>query len=259
MASVLVTGSSDGIGRETAATLLRMGHRVVLHARNVGRAAEAAAAFAGTADVVVGDLASLAETKALAGAARQKGPYDVVIHNAGVGGGVRRRELTVDGLERIFQVNALAPYVLTALMDRPSRLVYLTSGLQEGGRFEPSDLQFERRPWDGMQAYSDSKLHDLMLAFAVARRWPTTLCNAVDPGWIKTRMGGAGAPDSLPLGAETQVWLATSDEPGALVTGRYFKRRQEMVANPVARDPVFQEAFLAICQSLSGVAFPPAT
>ena len=257
MASILVTGSSDGIGRETASALIRLGHRVVLHARNQARAAEAAGALPGAAAVVVGDLASLSETKELAGTARQQGPYDVVIHNAGVGG-APQREVTVDGLERIFQVNALAPYVLTALMDPPSRLVYLTSGLQDNGRFEPSDLQYEHRPWDGMQAYSDSKLHDVMLAFAVARLWPATLCNAVDPGWIKTRMGGPAAPDPLPLGAETQVWLATSDNPAAVVTGRYFKRRQQLLANAAARDQGLQEAFLAVCRSLSGVALPHA-
>jgi NAD(P)-dependent dehydrogenase (short-subunit alcohol dehydrogenase family) len=206
----------------------------------------------GAAAVVVGDLACLSETRALAEAATQQGPFDVVIHNAGVGGGVDRRQVTVDGLERIFQVNALAPYVLTALMARPARLVYLTSGLESQGVLDLADLQYERKRWDGMQAYSDSKLCDVVLAFAVARHWPGVICNAVDPGWIKTRMGGPGAPDPLPLGAETQVWLATSDEPAATATGRYLKRRAELRANPVAYDEALQERFLGVCAGLSG-------
>jgi NAD(P)-dependent dehydrogenase (short-subunit alcohol dehydrogenase family) len=259
MASVLVTGSSAGIGRETAATLLHMGHRVVVHARNEARASEVKRALPGAGAVLTGDLASLDETKALAAAARREGPYDVVVHNAGVGGGAPAREVTADGLERIFQVNALAPYVLTALMDRPRRVVYLTSGLQDQGTVDLADLQYEHRPWDGMQAYSDSKLCDVVLALAVARHWQGTLSNAVDPGWIRTSLGGPGATDPVDLGAETQVWLATSDEPAALVTGRYFKRRTELVANKAAYDEALQESFLEACRSLSGVGIPVAS
>ncbi len=214
MASIFITGSSAGIGRETAETLVHMGHRVVLHARDNERARDTEETVPGAASVVVGDLASLEQTLALGEAARDEGPFDVVVHNAGVGGGSSPRALTVDGLERIFQVNALAPYVLTAIMGRPARLIYLSSGLHERGTAALDDLQFARRRWDAEQAYSDSKLYDVMLALAVSRHWPGTLTNAVDPGWIRTRMGGVHAPDPLPLGAETQVWLATSDEPG---------------------------------------------
>jgi NAD(P)-dependent dehydrogenase (short-subunit alcohol dehydrogenase family) len=253
MTSVLVTGSADGIGRETARTLIRMGHRVVVHARSSERAADVRNAIPDAAAVVVGDLASLEETRALAAAARSHGPYDAVIHNAGVGGGVPRRELSADGLERIFQVNVLAPYVLTALMERPARLVYLTSGLEANGVVDLGDLQHERRLWDGMQAYSDSKLCDVLLAFAVARRWPEVRSNTVDPGWIRTRMGGPGATDPLPRGAETPVWLASSDDPAAAVSGRYFKRRRELRANPVAYDEALQEGLLERCAALTGV------
>ena len=256
MATILVTGSSDGIGRQTASTLAADGHRVVLHARNDERAEQARAAVPGAAAVVVGDLTSLAETRRLGEAATAAGPYDVVIHNAGVGGGQREPVRTGDGLERIFQVNVLAPYVLTALVPWPARLIYLTSGLESGGVPRLDDPQWEHRDWDGMQAYSDSKLYDVLLAFAVARRRPQVLSNAVDPGWIRTRMGGPGATDELPAGAETQLWLATSDEPAALVTARYFKRRRDLRANPAAYREDLQEQLLSVCAELSGVKLP---
>lgn len=252
MVTVLVTGSTDGIGRQTALDLIDSGNRVIIHARNDQRAEEARIAVPAAAAVVVGDLASLAETQALAEAATGLGTYDAIIHNAGVGG-ADERSVTEDGFERIFQVNVLAPYVLTCLMPAPARLVYLTSGLQSQGAVHLDDLQCERRPWNGMQAYSDSKLWDVVLAFALARRWPHTLSNAVDPGWIKTRMGGPGATDDLPAGAETQVWLATSDDPAATVTGRYLNRRRDLRANPAAYEVEVQERLLQTAEQLTGV------
>ena len=256
MATILVTGSSDGIGRQTAATLADAGHRVALHARNSRRADDAKSAVPNAAAVVAGDLSSIAQTRELAEEAAGMAPFDVVIHNAGVGGGQPAPALTEDGLERIFQVNVLAPYMLTALLPRPARLVYLTSGLESAGTARLDDLQRQSRPWDGMQAYSDSKLYDVMLAFAVARRWPGVLSNAVDPGWIRTRMGGPGATDDLPDGAETQIWLATSDDPAATVTGTYFKRRRALRANEQAYDTALQDGLLAACAELSGVSLP---
>jgi NAD(P)-dependent dehydrogenase (short-subunit alcohol dehydrogenase family) len=247
MAKVLVTGSTQGIGLEAARSLQRLGHEVVYHARSKERAAELGA----DAAVVVGDLASLEETKELA---RSAGRFDVVIHNAGVGGQDERLE-TGDGLELTFQVNVLAPYVMTALMPRPERLIYLTSGLESVGIADLADLQYRNKPWHGLQAYSDSKLHDVALAFAVGRRWPGVLSNAVDPGWIRTRLGGANAIDDLPEGAETPVWLATADG-DALVTGRYFKRRRSLRPNPAVNDRRYQDGLLRACADLSGVELP---
>lgn len=197
MASVWVTGSSAGIGQETALALVNAGHRVVLHARSHERAADAQKGVPGAAAVVIGDSASLDETQALAEAAQEQGPFDAVVHNAGIGSGNGGRALTVDGLDPIFQVNVLAPYVLTALMQRPGRLVYLSSGLHYQGVFDPDELERGRRLGDGTKAYRDSKLCDVLLALAVARLWPSTLSNAVDPGWIRTRMGGRGAPSPV--------------------------------------------------------------
>ena len=248
-----MTGSADGIGLETARTLAAAGHRVVAHARNGKRADHTRAAVPGAAEVVIGDVSSLFQIHAVAAQATALGPYDAVVHNVGVGSGEGRRVVTADGLEQIFTVNVLAPYLLTALMPLPDRLIYLTSGLEAMGRADLDDPHFARRPYSGGQAYSDSKLYDVMLAFEVARRWPHVRSNAVDPGWIKTRMGGPDAPDELPEGAETQVWLATSDEPAALVTGRYLKRRQDLPANPAAYDEALRDRLLAVCAELTGV------
>ena len=255
MSSIFITGSSDGIGRETARQLVRDGHRVLLHARNDARAGRALAAVPEAAGVATGDLSLIAGIREAAAAASALGPFDVVIHNAGVGGG-GPRQVTADGTERIFAVNVLAPYLLTALLPVPKRLVYLSSGLESVGRVNLGDLLWERRAWNGMQAYSDSKLYDVLLAFAVARRYPQSRSNAVDPGWIKTKLGGRGATDELPIGAQTQVWLATSDEPDALVTGRYFKWREELRANPAAYDTGQQDALLQACERLTSTRLP---
>lgn len=256
MARVLITGSADGLGLLAGRHLLADGHQVVLHARNDKRADDTRAAAPGAETVLVGDLASIEETRALAGEATAAGPFDAVIHNAGAGYGDRRRRSTVDGLALTFAVNVLAPYLLTALMPAPARLVYLSSGMHLGGDADLGDLQWERKRWNGSQAYADSKLHDAVLAFAVARRWPSVRSNAVDPGWVPTRMGGRGAPDDLEQGVLTQTWLATSDDPAAAVTGRYFYHRQQRDTHPAARDPEVQDGLLAACAALTGVDFP---
>ncbi|KGM14184.1 SDR family NAD(P)-dependent oxidoreductase [Cellulomonas bogoriensis] len=256
MSLVLVTGSSAGIGLETARQILERGHTVVAHARDEERAELAREALPGVHDVVVGDLTSLDQTRHLAEQARTVGPPDVVIHNAGVGGGAPERVQTGDGLERIFQVNVVAPYLLTAALPRPARVVYLTSGLQDRGHLHLQDLQHADRPWDGMQAYSDSKLADVALALAVARLWPETLSTAVDPGWIKTRLGGPDAPDPVEDGAATQVWLATADEPAARVTGAYLKRFEHLTPNPQATDVTVQDVLLDRLAQLTGIRLP---
>jgi NAD(P)-dependent dehydrogenase (short-subunit alcohol dehydrogenase family) len=252
MSRILITGSVEGLGLFAARRVVEQGHEVVLHARNEVRAADARAALPAASGVLVGDLSSLAAMRSVAAQAEATGRFDAVIHNAAVGYQEPRRVVTVDGLAEVFAVNVLAPYLLTALLPRPSRLVFLSSGLHRGGRPDVDDLQWERRPWRGSQAYSDSKLFDAMLSAAVARRWPEVRANAVEPGWVATRMGGPGAPDDLALGSLTQAWLATSDEPAAAVSGRYFFHQQPRTPLAAVDDPERQEALLAVCAELTG-------
>jgi NAD(P)-dependent dehydrogenase (short-subunit alcohol dehydrogenase family) len=256
MSTVFITGSADGLGHRAARRLVDAGHEVVLHARSPQRAQEAADAVPGAAGALAGDLSSIADIRALAEQADQRGRFDAVIHNAGVGYREPRRVETVDGLSHVFAINVLAPYLLTALMIRPARLVYLSSGMHHGGDPSVDDLQWRERRWSGAQAYADSKLFDLVLACAVARRWPAVLSNAVEPGWVATKMGGAGAPDDLARGDETQAWLAVSDEPAALVSGRYFYHLAEREPAPAANDPRVQDALLDACARLTGVTLP---
>src|ERR1700683_2009788 len=200
MARVFITGSSDGLGQMAAELLIAQGHGGVLHARNQQRAQEALAAVPGAQAEGSGDLASIAQPRRVAEQVNGLGLFDAVIHNAGIGYREPRRIATEDGLPHVFAVNTLAPYILTALIKKPKRLVYLSSGLHQNGDASLKDLAWEHGPWHGQQAYSDTKLHDVLLAFAVARRWTNVLSNALEPGWVATKMGGAGAPDDLDEG-----------------------------------------------------------
>jgi NAD(P)-dependent dehydrogenase (short-subunit alcohol dehydrogenase family) len=256
MSTVLVTGSADGLGLLAARELIAAGHAVTLHARSEARAAEALAAAAGAAGALAADLASIDEVRQLAADADGVGPFDAVVHNAGVGFH-QRRTTTPDGLEHVFAINVLAPYLLTALMDRSARLIYLSSGMHRGGVPDFGDLQWERRRWQPAQAYSDSKLLDTALAFALARRWPQVRANAVTPGWVATRMGGASAPDDLALGARTQAWLAVSEEPAARCSGELLYHQQIIEPAARARDPELQDRLLDACAELTGVTLAP--
>jgi NAD(P)-dependent dehydrogenase (short-subunit alcohol dehydrogenase family) len=253
MARVFITGSSDGLGRMAAQLLIEQGHKVVLHARNERRGQEALSAVPGAETIVIGDLTSIAQTRSVADQVNRLGSFDGIIHNAAVGYREPKRIATEDGLPHVFAVNTLAPYILTALIQRPKRLVYLSSGLHQRGNASLKDLAWEHRPWQGQQAYSDTKLHDVLLAFAVARRWPEVLSNALEPGWVATKMGGPGAPDDLDAGHRTQVWLVASDDPAAMVTGQYFYHMRLRTPNPASRDLERQEKLLEDCKRFSGV------
>jgi NAD(P)-dependent dehydrogenase (short-subunit alcohol dehydrogenase family) len=253
MARVFITGSSDGLGLMASRLLAEQGHAVVLHARNEASAQATRVALPQAEAVLVGDLSTLAAMRDVAGQAKEHGRFNAVIHNVGIGYRETRRVETADGLSQLWAVNVLAPYVLTALMHKPDRLVYLSSGMHTGGDPSLNDPQWSARRWNGSQAYSDTKLHDVLLAFGVARRWPDVLSNAVTPGWVPTRMGGPGAPDDLDQGPVTQAWLAVSDDAEARVTGEYFYHQRPAKVHPSVRDPELQDRLLDYCRDLSGV------
>ena len=241
MARIFITGSADGLGRAAAKSLLDAGHEVVVHVRNAERRAAVDDLIARGAPVVIGDLADLDQTRAVADQVNGLGRMDAVIHNAGILSG-----------RHVLAVNVVAPYVLTALITRPSRLVYLSSGMHRGGRPALSGID-----WSGRRAagsYSDSKLFVTALAAGVARRWPDVLSNSLDPGWVPTRMGGLGAPDDLRLGHLTQEWLATSDEPEARSSGGYWHHQRRQKPHPAVFDERFQDALLDELGRFTGVA-----
>jgi NAD(P)-dependent dehydrogenase (short-subunit alcohol dehydrogenase family) len=239
MAHVLITGSADGLGRAAADSLLGDGHQVIVHTRNAERLAAVEPLVAQGASAVVGDLADLEQTRAVAEQVNRLGALDAVIHNAGVMRG-----------PQILTVNVVAPYLLTVLIERPQRLVYLSSGMHQGGRASVDGLDWSgRRP---AASYSDSKLLLTALALAVARLWPDVSSNAVDPGWVPTRMGGPGAPDDLRLGHVTQEWLATSDTPEARTSGGYWYHQHRRTPHPAALDPHFQDDLLAALARFTG-------
>jgi NAD(P)-dependent dehydrogenase (short-subunit alcohol dehydrogenase family) len=239
MTRVFITGSADGLGRAAAHTLLDDGHEVVVHARSPERLAAVRDLLDRGAAGVVGDLSDLEQTRDLAAQVDRLGRMDAVIHNAGIVSG-----------PHVLPVNVVAPYLLTALIDGPQRLVYLSSGMHRGGR---ADLT--RMDWSGRRAtgsYSDSKLFVTTLAMAVARRWPDVLSNAVDPGWVPTKMGGPGAPDDLRLGHLTQEWLATSDDPEARTSGGYWHHQRRAEPRAAVHDEQFQDELLDALAGVTG-------
>ncbi len=253
MARVLVTGSTTGLGLAAARAMIDDGHDVVLHARNPQRAAGIADLAGRSAGVVIGDLADHDETCHVAEQVNGLGRLDAVIHNAGVYAEPRRGS-TARGHARVLAVNVLAPYLLTVLVRRPSRLVYLSSSMHTGGHAALDDIDWTSRRWNGIQAYSDSKLLVTALSFAVARLWPDVCSNAVDPGWVPTRMGGSGAPDDLALGHQTQVWLATSDEPAAIASGKYWYHQRTRQPAAAVTDPSFQAQLILELARITGSA-----
>jgi NAD(P)-dependent dehydrogenase (short-subunit alcohol dehydrogenase family) len=255
MSRIFISGSSTGLGLMAGALLINQGHQVVLHARNAARAADARRSLPAAEGIVEGDLETIAGAKEVAARVNEIGRFDAVIHNAAVG----YREghhLTADGLPHVFAINTLSAYILTALIERPHRLVYLSSGMHHHADANLGDILWKERRWNGSTAYAESKLHDAVLAFAVARRWPDVLSNSMEPGWVPTKMGGAGAPDDMDQAHLTQAWLAASDAPEAKVTGQYFYHKRPLAPNPQANNAALQDRLVAICAELSGISLP---
>lgn len=244
MSRIFITGSADGLGKAAAQTLLAEGHQVVVHARTGQRLDAVQDLLRQGAQSVVGDLSDLQQTLGVAGQVNRLGRMDVVIHNAGVYSGAQ-----------VLPVNVVAPYVLTALITRPDRLVYLSSGMHRGGRADLEGLDWSGRTTAG--SYSDSKLLVTALAMAVARLWPDVVSSAVDPGWVPTKMGGPGAPDDLRLGHLTQEWLATSEDPEAQVSGAYWHHQRRIEPHAAAHDVAFQDELLTALERATGIALRP--
>ena len=258
MARILVTGSAQGLGKAAAADLVDDGHQVVVHVRDPDRTAAVADLAQRGAAVVVGDLASGEQTRRLADQVNELGRMDAVIHNAGVYAD-RHRNPGPEGHPRTLAVNTLAPYLLTGLIERPDRLVYLTSGMHRSGDDSLEDLDWSSRGWNGIQAYCDSKLFVTTLALALARRWPNVTSNAVDPGWVPTRMGGAGAPDDLVEGHLTQVRLAVGTDPISQRSGQVLHHGRTARTAPAAQDTSFQDRLLDRLAELTGFELPKHT
>ena len=237
---ILVTGSADGLGRAAADALLSAGHDVVVHARSHHRAATLAPLIDRGADLVVGDFGDRDAVRRIAAELNAGDPLSSVIHNAGVVGG-----------RAVMPVNVVAPYLLTALLDGPQRHIYLSSGDHFAGRPSLSGVDWQG---DAPGSYADSKLYVTTLAAALARLRPDLLSNAVDPGWVPTKMGGPGAPDDLELGHQSQQWLATSDDPEALTSGGYWYHRRRRQPHRAVNDAGFQDSLLRALAEETGTA-----
>ncbi|WP_184016663.1 SDR family NAD(P)-dependent oxidoreductase [Haloferula luteola] len=240
MKRIFITGSSDGLGLAAAKTLVAGGHKVVMHVRSKARLETLNDLMDKGAVATIGDLSNLDQTKDLARQVNEIGRMDVVIHNAGVSSG-----------PPVLPINSVAPYVLTALIERPKRLIYLSSSMHAGGTPKLDGIDWSGCITSG--SYSDSKLFVTTLAMTAARLWPDLLSNSVDPGWVPTKMGGAEAPDDLRLGHLTQEWLAISNDPEALTSGGYWHHQRRSEPSAHVYDEDFQERLLDALATVTGV------
>src|ERR687898_3112445 len=250
MATIGISGATDGIGLATARVLLAAGHRVLVHARSEARGRPVVDGLDGNAVLVTGDLARLSEVRALAEQLADSGPLDGLIHNAGVWVRGDTPRTTVDGLETTFAVNVLAPPLLTALLaDRMGgRLLWLGSGMARSGHVRLHALGEERNP---SRAYADSKAADVALAMAWGRRLPGVASAAVDPGWVKTKLASAGAPGDVTSSADTLAYCCTEAD---LASAPYWKDRAPIPVPRHLRDEALQDAIASACDRLARIA-----
>ncbi|HET6953140.1 MAG TPA: SDR family oxidoreductase [Acidimicrobiales bacterium] len=273
--TVLVTGGTGGIGLATAAGLAGLGARVGIVGRDAGRAQGAAEQLRGDGaevDVFVADLSSQREVRRLANEVLAAYPrLDVLVNNAG--GYWATRHPTVDGLERTFAVNHLAPFLLTnLLLDRlrasaPARVVTVSSGAQAMGRIGFDDLQGER-DYSGQRAYNQSKLANVMFTYELARRLAGTGVTAtvLHPGVVRTDFGREDSKGwmrvMLPVirpfmkspqrGAATSVYLASSSEVEG-VTGRYFADSTPRSSSTASQDSAAAARLWRVSEQLTGL------
>lgn len=256
MAKILITGSADGIGQAAAKVLADNGHAVWLHARNNDRAASAHKAVPKAQGVLIGDISEVASMKAFAAKANETGPWDAVVHNAGLGLSTDGKK-TAEGVAQIFSVNSMAPYVLTSLMEKPKRLLYVSSGLHMSGDDSLEDVGWTSgRSFVPMQAYNDTKLHNVLLANAVAKRWTDVQSCSLDPGWVKTKLGGGGAPGSTDPPAKMIASYAAGESVAGDKSGVYLNPGGVGKPHGAATKGEKQDKLMQIYAELSGVSFP---
>lgn len=250
MARIFITGSSDGLGSLAAKALVQRGHNVTLHARNSQRAKDASAACPGADGVLIADLSSTEAVKSLATQLNERGPWDAIIHNAGVMR-VPSSSKGPEGIPTLFATNTLAPYMLACLVEPPAkRLVFLSSQMHHSG--DPSLKNIQEC------GYSDSKLHNTMMAFAFAKKMEGKGClvNSIDPGWVKTKMGGASASDDIGAGVDTYVLLAEGKGKAEGVTGKHWYQSQFRRFQQETADEATQEKLLKQLEEISGIKVP---
>lgn len=270
---VLVTGATDGIGRETARALTRRGARVLVHGRDPGRlraTAEELAQIGGrpVPEPVAADLASLAAVRSLAAEIDARGHrLAVVVHNAGVY--MKRRDLSADGHEMTFAVNHLAPFLLThLLLDRACgaelrRIVNVSSIAHSRGRVDLEDPQLLRQPFNSYASYATSKLANVLFTVELARRLAArgVAVNALHPGVASTKLLTEGfemeGSDSLADSSATSVLLAL-DSSVEGVSGRYFMHGMQSPAHPVASDELLIRRFYELSAAITGATPLPA-
>ncbi|HEY4223062.1 MAG TPA: SDR family NAD(P)-dependent oxidoreductase [Myxococcota bacterium] len=231
MGIVLVTGSTDGIGKETARTLVQRGAQVIVHGRTRDKA-EATRAELGASAAVFADLSVLDEVRRMAGALDA---VDVLVNNAGIY--TKARTLTADGRELTMAVNHDAPVLLAhLLLPKLERVINVSSGVHGQGHVDVDDIDLAR-DFSPMAAYASSKLANVLFTLELARRAPNKRVNAVHPGVVSTKLLRAGfsmnGPDSLAEGASTSVHLALDD---VTATGKYFADEQERAPARAALD-----------------------
>ena len=265
--TILVTGSTDGIGKETARQLAQLGALVIVHGRHVDRCEAArddirAATGNPRVDFVTADLASQRQVRQMAAEISARySRLHVLINNAGVI--LRQRQLSEDGIELSFAVNHLAPFLLTnLLLDRlkqsaPARIVNVSSTVHYDAPLKFDNLQGERK-YNGVEVYKVAKLGNVIFTYELADRLKGSgvTVNCLHPGVVATKLLDAGWGWSNGLtsaqGAALSVYLATSSEVEH-VSGQYFESRSAGGASPKATDVKLRRKLWDISAQLVGL------
>ena len=264
---VLITGSTDGIGKQTALELARLGFLVLVHGRSPERAHRAVEELAGAVpgarlEAVAADFSALREVRRMADEVLQRFPrLDVLVNNAGVL--LHERKLSQDGFELTFAINHLAHFLLTNLLlerlkvSTPARIVTVSSGLHQHSSIDFEDLQ-NGKSFSGMRAYSSSKLANVLFTVELAERLRGSgvTANALDPGAINTKMLRTAYPGmsggSLEAGASTAVYLASSPEVEG-ESGKYYARQRPAIPSSLVQDRKLCRRLWQVSEQMVGI------